>query len=100
MNLSLIMEEAARFAVIEATEIQKLLEDEDSSNTKKATKVAVKLFNKYLAERSGPDGKPQDILAMPESELNLNSRKVTNPSTIFTTAKLLLISELTEPILF
>ena len=27
MNLSLIMEEAARFAVVEATEIQKLLED-------------------------------------------------------------------------
>ena len=71
MNLSLITEEAGRFAVIEATEIQKLLEDKDSSNTKKATKVVVELFNKYLAERSGPDGEPQDILAMPESELNL-----------------------------
>ena len=51
MNLSLIMEETARFAVVEATEIQKLLEDKDGSNTKKATKVAVELFNKYLAER-------------------------------------------------
>ena len=69
-------EEAARFAVVEATEIQKLLEDEDSSNAKKAMKEAVELFNKYLAERSGPDGEPQDILAMPESELNLNSRKM------------------------
>ena len=29
MNLSLIIEEAARFAVVEATEIQKLLEDKD-----------------------------------------------------------------------
>ena len=70
------MEEAARFAVVEATEIQKLLEDKDSSNTKKAMKVAVELFNKYLAEKSGPDSEPQDILAMPESELNLNSRKM------------------------
>ena len=75
MNFSLIMKEAARFAVVEATEIQKLLEDEDSSNTKKATKVAVELFNKYLAERSGPDGEPQNILAMPESEFNLNYNK-------------------------
>ena len=70
------MKGAARFAVVEATETQKLLKDKDSSNTKKATKVAVELFNKYLAERSGPDGKPQDILAMPESKLNLNSRKM------------------------
>ena len=56
--------------------MQKLLEDKDSSNTKKGTKVVVELFNKYLAERSGPDGEPQDVLAMPESELNLNSRKM------------------------
>ena len=76
MNMSLIMEEAARFAVVEATEIQKLLEDKDSSNTKKATKVAVELFNKYLAKRNGPDGKPQDILAMPESELNLRLKAI------------------------
>ena len=91
------MEEAARFAVVKATEIQKLLEDKDSSSTNKATKVAVELFNKYLAERSGPDGEPQDILAMPKFQFKEN---VTNPSTIFTTAKLLLISELTEPIVF
>ena len=32
-------------------------------------------FSKYLAERSGPDGEPKDILAaMPESELNLRLR--------------------------
>ena len=55
------MEEAARFAVVEATEIQKLLEDNHAVSIQE---------------------------------------NVTNPSTIFTTAKLLLISELTEPILF
>ena len=43
------MEEAARFAIIEATEIQKLPENKDSSNIKKATKVVVELFSKYLA---------------------------------------------------
>ena len=69
----MIMEETARFAVFEVTEIQKLLEDKDSSNTKKAMKVAVELFNKYLAEKSSVDSEPQDIRAMPES---LNSRKM------------------------
>ena len=70
--VNLIMKEAARFAVIEATEIQKLLEDKDSSNIKKAMKVVVELFSKYLAERRGPDSEPKDVLAaMPESELNL-----------------------------
>ena len=97
MNLSMIIEEAARFAVVEATEIQKLLEDIDSSNTKKATKVAVKLFNKYLSSREKQPTRRTSRHSCSHARVRIELK---TKATIFTTAKLLLISELTELILF
>ena len=88
MNLSLIMEEAARFAVVEATEIQKLLKDKDSSNTNKATKVVVELFNKYLSSREKqPRRRTSRHSCHARVRIELEFKEnVTNPSTIFTTA--------------
>ena len=92
----MIIEEAARFAVVEATEIQKLLEDKDSSNIKKATKVVVELFNKYLSSR---EKRPRRWTSRHSCHARFRNELKTKATT-FTTAKLLSISELTELILF
>ena len=43
---------ASRFASSNKQEIVKLLEDKDSENTKRSTKVAKKLFYEYLKEKN------------------------------------------------
>ena len=42
---------ACRFALSTQQEIEKLLEDKDSENTKRSTKVAKELFYEYLIKR-------------------------------------------------
>ena len=43
---------ASRFASSTQQEIEKLLEDKDSENTKRSTKVAKELFYEYLKEKN------------------------------------------------
>ena len=43
---------ACRFASSTQQEIEKLLEDKDSENTKRSTKVAKELFYEYLKEKN------------------------------------------------
>ena len=43
---------ASRFASSTRQEIEKLLEDKDSENTKRSTKVAKELFYEYLKEKN------------------------------------------------
>ena len=43
---------ASRFASSTQQEIEKLLEDKDSENTKRSTKVAKELFYEYLQEKN------------------------------------------------
>ena len=43
---------ASRFASLTQQEIEKLLEDKDSENTKRSTKVAKELFYEYLKEKN------------------------------------------------
>ena len=43
---------ASRFASSTQQEIEKLLEDKDSENTKRSTKVAKELFYEYLEEKN------------------------------------------------
>ena len=43
---------ASRFASSPQQEIEKLLEDKDSENTKRSTKVAKELFYEYLKEKN------------------------------------------------
>ena len=43
---------ACRFASSTQQEIEKLLEDKDSENTKRSTKVARELFYEYLKEKN------------------------------------------------
>ena len=62
------MEVATRFASLNVGEIDQLVVNEDSTNTKKATKVAVELFRKYLVERN----KQEDFLSSTKEELNKN----------------------------
>ena len=45
------MEDQTRFASINEDEIARLLAEKDSTNTKRSTKVAVGVFQKYLLER-------------------------------------------------
>ena len=49
---------ACRFASSTQQEIEKLLEDKDSENTKRSTKVAKELFYEYLKEENNQE--PQD----------------------------------------
>ena len=62
------MKVATRFASLNAGEIDELVVNKDSSNTKKATKVAVELFRKYLAKKN----KQEDFLSSTEDKLNKN----------------------------
>ena len=50
-----------RFTSSTEQEIEKLLEDEDSKNTKRSTKVAKELFHEYLKEKNiqEPDDKTE-----------------------------------------
>ena len=43
---------AERFASVSEGELYKLIEEKDSKNTKRATKVSVKVFNEYLQEKN------------------------------------------------
>ena len=43
---------ASRFASSTQQEIEKLLEDKDSKNTKRSTKVAKEVFQEYLKEKN------------------------------------------------
>ena len=43
---------ACRFASSSQQEIEKLLEDKDSENTKRSTTVATKLFYEYIEEKN------------------------------------------------
>ena len=43
----------ARFASLSDSDLDKILEDRDSKNTKSVIKLAVKVLNDYLIEKNG-----------------------------------------------
>ena len=43
---------AERFASVSEDELCQLIKEKDSTNTKKATKASVKVFNEYLQEKN------------------------------------------------
>ena len=54
---------ASRFASSTQQEIEKLLEDKDSENTKRSTKVAKELFYEYLKEKNIQESHDKNELA-------------------------------------
>lgn len=53
----------ARFATVSKNELLKLLDDKDAENTKKATKLALNVFTKYLKEKKMNEPDDKDTLA-------------------------------------
>ena len=53
--------EGGRFASLSDGDIEKILDDRDSKNTKNVIKVAVKALNDYLSEKSGEFSSVNDL---------------------------------------
>ena len=54
---------SARFATFSTQEIEKIVENKDSENTKKSTKLAREVFKEYLNEKSLSEPKEPPELA-------------------------------------
>ena len=66
---------ACRFASSTQQEIEKLLEDKDSENTKRSTKVAKELFFEYLKEKNIQEPHDKKELAQVLKSFYVESRK-------------------------
>ena len=62
------MEKRRRFAIVSTAEIEQLVSDKVSENTKTTTtaKVSIDLFWKYLDKTS----QPEDFISLAETDLN------------------------------
>ena len=66
---------SSRFASSTQQEIEKLLEDKDSENTKRSTKVAKELFCEYLKEKNIQDPHDKKELAQALKSFYVEARK-------------------------
>ena len=66
---------SSRFASSTQQEIEKLLEDKDSENTKRSTKVAKELFYEYLKEKNIQDPHNKKELAQALKSFYVKARK-------------------------
>ena len=66
---------ASRFASSTQQEIEKLLEDKDSENTKRSTKVAKELFYEYLKEKNIQEPHDKKELAQVLKSFYVEARK-------------------------
>ena len=66
---------SSRFASSTQQEIEKLLEDKDSENTKRSTKVAKELFYEYLKEKNIQDPHDKKELAQALKSFYVEARK-------------------------
>ena len=66
---------ASRFASLTQQEIEKLLEDKDSENTKRSTKVAKELFYEYLKEKNIQEPHNKKELAQVLKSFYVEARK-------------------------
>ena len=65
---------ASRFASSTQQEIEKLLEDKDSENTKRSTKVAKELFYEYLKEKNIQEPHDKKELAQALKSFHVEAR--------------------------
>ena len=65
---------ASRFASSTQREIEKLLEDKDSGNTKKSKKVAKELFYEYLNEKNTQESHEEKELAQVSKSFYVEAR--------------------------
>ena len=72
---------ACRFASTQK-EIEKLLEDKDSENTKRSTKVAKELFYEYLKEKNIQEPHDKKELAQVLKSFYVEARLITLTSTL------------------
>ena len=66
---------ASRFASSTQQEIEKLLEDKDSENTERSTKVAKELFYEYLKEKNIQEPHDKKELAQVLKSFYVEARK-------------------------
>lgn len=66
---------SARFASVSAEQIEKIIEDKDSENTKKSTKVAKQVFFEYLSEKKLAEPTEPPELAKCLSTFYVEARK-------------------------
>ena len=66
---------ASRFASLTQQEIEKLIEDKDSENTKRSTNVAKELFYEYLKEKNIQEPHDKKELAQVLKSFYVEARK-------------------------
>ena len=66
---------ASRFASSTQQEIEKILEDKDSENTKRSTKAAKELFYKFLKENNIQEPQDKNELAQVLKSFNVEREK-------------------------
>ena len=74
---------ACRFASSTQQEIEKLLEDKDSENTKRSTKVAKELFYEYLKEKNIQEPHDKKELAQVLKSFYVEARKKDGEKTMY-----------------
>ena len=74
---------ACRFASSTQQEIEKLLEDKDSENTKRSTKVSKELFYEYLKEKNIQEPHDKKELAQVLKSFYVEGRKKDGEKTMY-----------------
>ena len=76
---------ACRLASSTQQEFEKLLEDKDSENTKRSTKVAKELFYEYLKEKNIQEPHDKKELAQVLKSFYVEARKIDGEKTMYYT---------------